>query len=224
MGEWQARQSEVTMALEKIRIAAQLAERDSLQARSDAALISAEEEISRARESTRRWIMATAVTALLALGALIFMFYRAGQYHKRTLAELDGFRQEVEALKATQRNRLRDEPPTAVAATPAAPPPVVHQTPPPVLEVERDELLVGMFRKMAPERLRTLREARSRGDHEKVVRVVHSLKPQLINLDAQYFSELCRGLVTTDAHVDEAQWNRDLDHFERGLEDQLARL
>jgi hypothetical protein len=222
-GEWEARQAEVTLALEKIRIAAQLAERDSLQARSDAALMSAQQEIAIAKESTRRWIMATAATALLALIALIFMFYRAGQYHKRTLAELDGFRREVEALKATQRNRLRDEAPPVVAATPVAPAPVVHQPPPPVV-VERDELLVGMFRKMAPERLRTLQEARSRGDHEKVVRVVHSLKPQLVNLDAAYFSELCRSLVSTDAHVDEAKWNSDLDRFTRGMEEQLARL
>lgn len=223
-GEWEARQAEVTVALERIRLEAQLAERDSLLARNDAALTAAREGIARAKESTRRWIMATAVTALLALVALIFMFYRAGQYHKRTLAELDGFRKEVEALKAATRNRLREEPTTAKVP---APPPVAPPTPTRAAstpEVEPDELLLGMFRKMAPERLVTLREARGRGDHEKVVRVVHSLKPQLVNLDAAYFGELCRSLVSAEGRADDAQWNMDLDRFERGLVEQLARL
>jgi hypothetical protein len=223
-GEWEARQAEVTLALEKIRMEAQLAERDSLLVRNDAALTAAREEVERYRTSSRRWIMATVATALLALVALIFMFYGAGQYHKRTLSELDGFRKEVEALKAGPRNRLREEPPTAAVP---APPPIaqpIATTATPVPEVERDELLVGMFRKMAPERLVTLREARARGDHEKVVRVVHSLKPQLVNLDAAYFGELCRSLVSAEGRADEAQWNKDLDRFERGLVEQLARI
>ncbi len=225
-GEWEARQAAVTVGLEKVRIAAQLAERDSLQARSDAALLSAREEIVRAKESTRRWIMATAVTALLALVALLVMFYRAGQHQKRTIAELDGFRKEIEALKAAPRNRLREEPVVPVAAPITSADAFVVQEVKAAdgVEVERDELLVGMFRKMAPERLRTLRDARSRGDHEKVVRVVHSLKPQLVNLDAAYFGDLCRRLVSVDAPADEAQWKDDLDRFQRGMEEQLARL
>ncbi len=225
-GEWEARQAAVSLGLEKVRMAVELAERDSLQARADAALVVARQEIDRAKESTRRWIMATAATALLALVALLFMFNRAGQYHKRTMAELEVFRKEVDALKAAQRNRLRDEPPQPlVAPMPKeglAPP--AHDVQPQEAVVERDELLVGMFRKMAPERLRTLREARARDDHEKVVRVVHSLKPQLVNLDTAYFGELCRSLVASDARSDETQWNKDLDRFEQGMVDQLARL
>ena len=82
---------------------------------------------------------------------------------------------------------------------------------------EEDDMLLALVRRRGEERLLTLRDARIRGDHDKVMRVVHSLKPQLVSLDAPYFSDLCGRLVTTDPNAYPQQWSADLDRFEAGM-------
>ena len=82
---------------------------------------------------------------------------------------------------------------------------------------EEDAILLTLVRRRGEERLQTLRDARSRGDIDKVLRVVHSLKPQLVSLDAHYFTELCGRLVTSDPRTDPGQWSADLDRFEAGM-------
>jgi hypothetical protein len=87
---------------------------------------------------------------------------------------------------------------------------------------QEDAMLLALVRRRGEERLQTLREARSRGDHDKVMRVVHSLKPQLVSLDAPYFTDLCGRLVTTDPNAHPQQWSADLDRFEAGMARVLA--
>ena len=84
-------------------------------------------------------------------------------------------------------------------------------------------MLLALVRKRSLERMNTLRDARARGDMDKVVRVVHSLKPQLVSIDADRFAGVCARLVATAASENSAQWNQDLDAFEAGLEQTLGR-
>jgi hypothetical protein len=64
-----------------------------------------------------------------------------------------------------------------------------------------------------PERLRTLQEARSRGDYEKVVRVLASMRPQLASHDAPRFAARCAGLIAARETVLEAVHAPDLDRL-----------
>jgi HPt (histidine-containing phosphotransfer) domain-containing protein len=82
-------------------------------------------------------------------------------------------------------------------------------------------MLLALVRRRGAERLSTLRDARQRGDHDKVIRVVHSLKPQLVGLDAEYYTALCARLVAQGAPQN-GSWNADLDALERGMGQLLA--
>lgn len=55
-------------------------------------------------------------------------------------------------------------------------------------------MVLAFFRRQAPERIATLQAARASGDHEKVLRVLHSLRPQLDALDPQGLGVLCARL------------------------------
>lgn len=85
-----------------------------------------------------------------------------------------------------------------------------------------DESLLALFRKRAPERLATLRDARARGDHEKVARVLHTLKPQLLALDEHGAGAVCLRLIAEGAQEDALRWQQDLDQLERSMEHLLG--
>ena len=83
-------------------------------------------------------------------------------------------------------------------------------------------MLLSLFRKRIPERLQALKEARSRGDHEKVLRVITSIRPQLVHHDANRFSERCARLIAAgEAVLDEASRD-DLDRLIADVELALA--
>lgn len=171
--------------------------------------------------------------ALMAIGggvlALLLSLSCFWVYIRRQRAELKGLQQEVTWLRMVSK---RSSEPTVVAssATNALPktglPEVLVPVPAPsplrdgpnvAFNPEEDAVLLALVRRRAEERLRTLRDARSRGDVDKVLRVVHSLKPQLVSLDGPYFTELCGRLVTADPRTDPARWAADLDRFEAGM-------
>lgn len=168
--------------------------------------------------------------SLMAIGggvvALLFTVLFFFLYIRRSRAELKELRQEVIWLRMVSKKGVE---PTVVASSfaPVAPPqvelpPVLAPPPaptpqPPVYNPEEEAVLLALVRRRGEERLQTLRDARSRGDIDKVVRVVHSMKPQLVSLDAHYFTELCGRLVTSDPRTDPAQWSADLDRFEVGM-------
>ncbi len=143
-------------------------------------------------------------------------------------AVLKELRQEVTWLRMVTKKGTE---PTVVASsiTPVAPlnvelPEVVRPIEQPAAapaipfrDPEEDALLLALVRRRGVERLQTLREARAVGDNDKVVRVVHTMKPQLVSLDATYFQELCGRLVSTDPRTDPARWAEDLDRFETGM-------
>jgi len=57
-----------------------------------------------------------------------------------------------------------------------------------------DPIVLGLFKRQAPERIAALDTARAAGDHEKVLRVLHSLRPQLDAIDPAGLGALCTGL------------------------------
>lgn len=162
--------------------------------------------------------------ALMAIGggllALLLTVLFFSLHIRRTRAELKELRQEVTWLRMVSKKGIE---PTVVASSfaPVAPPkielpPVLTPAPAPY-NAEEEAMLLALVRRRGEERLQTLRDARSRGDIDKVVRVVHSMKPQLVSLDAPYFTELCGRLVTSDPRTNPAQWSADLDRFEVGM-------
>lgn len=167
------------------------------------------------REAARwRWAFFGAT-----LGALLFILFqvrtntRVLGVHRR---ELDLLRAQLQAFTERERNRSRVSPgPGGAAAHPPASVPVTGPLPP------LEPVLVAMFRSQAPERLATLQDARSRSDHLKVQRVVHTLKPQLVNFEAS-FAPLCARLVEPGAPADVQRWNADLDALEEGVRRLLA--
>lgn len=173
--------------------------------------------------------------ALMAIGgglvALLLSVLFFFLHIRRLRAELKELRQEAIWLRMVGKKGTE---PTVVASSftpvspvqselpevlkPSAPPaPPPQPVPSPSFNQEEDAMLLALVRRRGEERLQTLRDARSRGDIDKVLRVVHSLKPQLVSLDAPYFTELCGRLVTSDPRVDPGQWSADLDRFEAGM-------
>ena len=121
-------------------------------------------------------------------------------------------------MRVVHRKHLeaKNAPPPAPAPPPPPPPAAAAPAPVTTAAENEDAVLLELVKRRSVERLITLREARTNGDREKVVRVVRSLKPQLVSLDAAYFNELCGRLVAEEA--DPTTWAQDLDRFERGVE------
>lgn len=166
--------------------------------------------------------------ALMAIGggvvALLLTVLFFSLHTRRTRAELKELRQEATWLRMVSK---KGSEPTVVASSlahtapaPVVLPPVFTPAPSPApatYNAEEEAMLLALVRRRGEERLQTLRDARSRGDIDKVVRVVHSMKPQLVSLDAAYFSEICGRLVAADPRTNPAQWSADLDRFEAGM-------
>ena len=85
-----------------------------------------------------------------------------------------------------------------------------------------DAVLLSLFRKRMPERLQALKEARSRGDHEKVLRVITSIRPQLVHHDAERFTELCTRLIAAGPTVLEETARSERDGFISDVERSLG--
>ncbi|MGV3637648.1 MAG: hypothetical protein ACO1NQ_08365, partial [Flavobacteriales bacterium] len=188
------------------------AERDSLARAGEARLRDAEERVNEAQENADTWMwiaLALLVLAIVALGILLVMQRRSLQRHR---AEVQALRSEVSALAERYQNRARESPVT----TPTPPPPVVapraSEVPVTGLPVVDDPVVVAMFRKQAPERLAALQDARTRGDVDKVQRVVRTLKPPLLSLDPGC-DALVHRLLSSDAPARTAEWDADLDAF-----------
>jgi hypothetical protein len=162
---------------------------------------------------------AIALLALIALAVLLFGPQR------RMRKEFKELKEEVAWLRMVNRKRIEEEQalkavpkavaPPVTASTSAAPAITPVPAPAPVTARPEDADLLQLVKARGVERLRTLRDARSRGDREKIVRVVHSMKPQLVALDAARYTELCSRLVT--ASTDDSAWTADLDRFERAV-------
>lgn len=208
------------------------AERDSL-----SVLLGTERETAtnRAKEqeaALEQWKLITYASGGAAAFIILVSVFLFGRAIRRMRRELKELKQEVTWLRMVNRKAIEEKaaapvtPPVAAKApAPVAPPiaaPVPEPTPSPLAELSEDDaMLLALVRRRGSERLTTLRDARKRGDHDKVIRVVHSLKPQLVSLDAEYYTALCTRLVAQNA-PQLASWNADLDALERGMGQLLA--
>ncbi len=190
-------------------VQAQLAERDSLLAQGHARELGMARAIAELQEKVHTWAYISGALLLLGLALVLGLFYRAGRATTRMQATIDSLRTELLALK--KRPPAEAKPP--VKATQATAAHAVDEAMKPVV--------AGMFGKGAPERLATLREARQRGDTAKIVRVVASLKPQLLSFNAERFAPLIARLKAPNAADDQVQWNKDLDELDAGVVDLL---
>lgn len=190
----------------------------------------AEERAARQHVIAQRWMVIASGVGVIALLVIGILLVRGSRRTHGIRMELAALRTEVEALRSVPRNRIRevnDRKPID-EGRPATTPPVAEEHVPGSTGPADDELrdilrtLMQMLRKKGPERLATLRDARSRGDHEKVVRVVHTLKPQLVAIDADALATLCADLTAPGASSRSNRWNADLDAFEKGLDELIA--
>lgn len=158
----------------------------------------------------RLWTGIAIAMAGLGLLAVLALLYRTGGRTRRLQAAVEALDREVKALKAPV-NRRREP---VAAPQPAPPPTAVTEAMAPVVD--------AMFRRTGPERLQALAKAREQGDVEKALRVVATLKPQLLSFDPGRFAPLLASLKAPDAPGNSAQWNADLDALEAALKELLG--
>lgn len=195
------------------------AERDSVELVWNARLKTADDRAARAEADADRWMWIAVGAGVLLLFTVLLLVLRSSRAAQRTRKELAALRAEIEVLKPAPKNRLRETAPAPAPIVEA--PPVAEVLPPPAVP-EADPLALAFLRKMAPERLGVLRDARARGDHDKVVRVVHTLKPQLVALDAGLFTDLCAAITAKEAVLNTPVWSADVDRFEKAVEQAIA--
>jgi len=220
-----AAQEEVAGANADIGLANAAAELDSVQNKWRMELTASNAEVRAAEERGNRWMLIAVAIGVLFLVTLLVVVYRSGRSNQRIRTELASLRAEITTLKEQRpKNEARLTPPSAVPRTEPVVVPLPSPVPEPTPIAAFDPLVLAMFQKMAPERLATLRDARARGDHAKVTRVVHSLKPQLVNFDEAHFAELCARITAPDAPANEVRWSADLDALEKSVSAVLARI
>lgn len=202
--------------------ASHLQERDSLIAVRDEALALAQLQIGSAQKeiAMREWMLVS--TAALAVVIIIVLIIALRRSQRKAIgklrAEVEGFRSRIgemtSAMEAMQRKL--DRPAVVVPPAPNEPTPVSSPITGPNAATY-DPMVLALFRKQAPERLATFKDARLRNDMEKAVRVVHTLKPSLVNLDAARFTVLCSRLVAP-GYTGSTAWNADADAFTASIE------
>lgn len=202
------------------QIAKHLIERDSLIGVREEALSLAQKQIGLAQKeiATREWMLvATAALAVVIIAVLIIVLRRAQRKAIGKLrAEVEGFRSRIGEMTVAMEamKRKLDQPAVVAPSMPAEP------TQPTIAGPDaatHDPLVLALFRNQAPERLATFKDARLRGDIEKAVRVVHTLKPSLVSLDAARFTLLCARLVAP-GYTGSTAWNADADAFTASIE------
>lgn len=196
--------------------------RDSLEGNWREELQEARHRESHMEATAERWMFIALGLALALMLMLVIVLVRVGLHNKRTRSEMAVLRAEIAAMKEAPKNRMR-EPAVAAVVEPPPTAAVAIEPEPFVADTSAmDATLLALFRKRVPERLATLRDARARGDHEKVARVVHTLKPQLVALDENGLGALCLRITVSDASRDPEELNADLDLLERSIERLLA--
>lgn len=218
--QWQQRQALRALEEEEAMGRRAIAQRDSVltdlaAVRSDAAL-----QLEAMRDQQEAWKWALIVAILIGSLLLVAVLWSNRRSQKRMRVDIETLRTEVAARRGQPQNRVRERPaPSAEDASRAAP--LVE---PPELKIakEPDRMVLDIFRSVAPERLRTLQHARANGDTDKVVRVVHTLKPQLAAIDAGWFGPICASITAPQAADDRVRWSSDLDRLEQAMQQLLG--
>lgn len=178
--------------------------------------VAAAAAIEAAGHETRMWGIATLAAVGFGVVALLVLWLNGRGRQRRLADELKALRGQVEELEKP-RNRTREEAPSIEPVQAEVVPPNTTEAHATVIDVE----VLEHVRRRAPERLATFRDARARGDLEKAVRVVHTLKPLLVGLDEQRFGQLCARLVVPGGTASPS-WQADADALERALDDVIS--
>ena len=189
---------------------------DSLNSLAVAERADAEQKIAEIEERAVRWQWAAIGLGVMWVLTSLFLFYRTGKAQERSRTSIAELRTELATLKSTSTVVSREEPKQE------RPAPVEQKVEAAPTE-QLDAVLVAMFRKMAPERIAALDEAMVRQDHEKVMRVVQSMRPQMMGMDPELSAPLYAKLKATDAQVDPENWTAIVNDFRSALEKLLAR-
>jgi len=194
------------------RFEVQRRELQELQAQHAEEINKAREELQRAMERVRMVNITAAVVIAILLITLTLSLIRLRRLQRKpkepaTFAPTT----ELPILVEPKKNTLR---PGNVAPAPESDTPVVQGDP-------EADMLRALFRKRMPERLQALKEARGRGDHEKVGRVLASMRPQLAQHDGPLFTERCSRLLEAREGVLSAEHASDLDRLIADVEQAL---
>lgn len=189
---------------------------DSLEAVLQRERLAAAEALESAGRERRTWSNATLAAVVFGVLALLVLWLNGRGRERRWAGELNVLRARIEELEKP-RNRAREDSATPEPVRAEALPPASMETPSAVIDPE----VLAHVRRRAPERLATFRDARGRGDLEKAVRVVHTLKPLLVGLDEPRFGPLCARLVASGATASPA-WESDADALEHALDGVLS--
>lgn len=175
-----------------------------------------QEALDRQRLITKRWMLIASGVFVVASVVLLLMLVRVGKRADRARQELAALRAEVTALKDGGVVQGAGGTPTIDTIGP-------HDSDELRASAHGvDSTVWAFFRKRAPERLTTLQAARAAGDIDKVVRVVHTLKPMLVAFDTEHFGVLCPRITDVGAHLDQSRWNADLDTLEKAIGELLG--
>jgi len=190
---------------------------DSLNAVASAERTNAEQKIAEIEERAIRWQWAAIGLGVMWVITSLFLFYRSGKAQERSRTSIAELRTELATLKSTSAINIREEPKRERTAP-------VEEKIETVPAEKLDAVLVAMFRKMAPERIAAFDEAMLRQDHEKVMRVVQSMRPQMMGMDPERSALLYAKLKATDVKVDPENWTSFLNEFRAAVETLLARI
>lgn len=200
-------------------------ERDSLRIAHEAELSAIKDALAQAldRSATKEAMLVGAAVLVVALMvAILLMRRRQRRFKARQVADLEALHAQLKELATVVEglSRAVDKPsPSATLAEAGldAGASVIVSTPEPAL----DPMVLALFKRQAPERMATLQAARAADDYEKVLRVLHSLRPQLDALDPAGLGAL--GAQLRAMQPGDPSWQSGLDALMERIAALLAR-
>ncbi|MBK6343242.1 MAG: Hpt domain-containing protein [Flavobacteriales bacterium] len=183
-------------------------ERDSLLALLESESSASRNALGEARKTIAQRELTIITTGAIGIILLLITILVLRRSHRRVMEQLRTEIGAIQARIADMAGEMKelveqyDAQRTAPPATPSseAPAPIAGQGAPSL-----DPMVLAIFKRQAPERIAALETAREANDHEKVLRVLHSLRPQLDALDPDGLGASCarlRAMQPSDADRD----------------------
>jgi len=199
-------------------------ELDSLIAVHEQSALASSNELGHARKAIAQREVIIIVVAAIGIVLLLFAILLLRRSHRRAMdklrKEVNGSQARISALAQDMQRMARqmEEQRAVPQAIPAS------EAPTHVVEKEapaHDPMVLALFKRQAPERIAALHAARAAGNHEKVLRVLHSLRPQLDALEPDGLGASCARL--RDMQPSDSGWHAGLEELMAGISALLAR-
>ncbi len=178
----------------------------------------------RAEADHERLVMYISILiGVLAVTLVALAFLLRSLLHRLRKLKADRISAQAQVSQLAARiDALERSKPAPVPPAPVPVPPQRTVEVPPTAAVNEDEVLSAMFLRMVPERLEAFRDARSRGDQDKCVRVLRSMRSWLLHQDAVRFGALFDQLAGLSGPEHSAQRDALFDQFEHTIVEELA--